>query len=192
MTTVVEGDTVTVSDGDSTVIIHKGDHAVIEKAASSSKVRDAVQAIFKAVEKDAEVKEFGIGSRKETLLPDVLVPRTEFTKLVRPAEPELKPTKRSVTERSTQVVVLKVWLERGDHKWSFTWKDGIKVSATIKDDELWDQIEDRAIILGSGDVLVVDLEVEQERSGNVWVNTGYAIVKFHSHKQAAIQRKLPK
>ena len=96
-----------------------------------------------------------------------------------------------VREERTRLEILRVLFERGRRRWQFLWH-GSRISAPILDDQFFDRVERREILMGAGDVLEVTLRITQAKVDgmNLWENKSYEVVTVHGHQPRPDQAEI--
>lgn len=95
-----------------------------------------------------------------------------------------------IVRHRARLFVLKAWLNHAKRKWAFEW-DGQPVSAPIADSDFLDALDRRALLLGAGDALDVEITFTQsyDKILGVWINdpTSYLVTKVYGGQHRQIQ-----
>ncbi|MFO1185763.1 MAG: hypothetical protein U1E56_13410 [Bauldia sp.] len=162
--------TVAINVNDREVIISRGDDRIIvprsvyEHSRSAQKdfeISRKLSQAFDVLQSDPAVENFGLTPRLADTTPLVQIPRSDFPRLA--ALPEIiseDARRRARIAERVRLIILKLWLRPGKHKWSFEW-NGVPISARISDDMFLQKLFSREVLLGAGDALDVELHFEQ-------------------------------
>src|SRR4051794_2736761 len=165
---IVNTDEVIIKHGNDTVIVPRKVHEATVHAKKNPAVRRGLAKTFSALDADDKVADFGVTGSLGDPEPLVRIPRAEFPKVIAVELPtEEEPQERIVSER-VRVIVIKAWF-KAKRKWSFEW-NGVPISAPISDADFLSKLENREILLGSGDALDVEIKFKQrfDSSLGVW------------------------
>jgi hypothetical protein len=153
----------------------------------NQKASDAIAQTFGAIQKDSTVKELKLIDKdgKEFFQAE----KQDFQELASQIEaPDLK--KKTEVERVT-LTLHKLVLEPG-FKWDFL-HNGVKLSASIKDQDFYKKISSRELSFSSGDSIEVDLEIHKifDEDAKVFINHSYVIKKVHKLNKRSEQTEIP-
>ena len=146
------------------VILSGGPRSVYEHSRSAQKdfeISRKLSQAFDVLQSDPAVENFGLTPRLADTTPLVQIPRSDFPRLA--ALPEIiseDARRRARIAERVRLIILKLWLRPGKHKWSFEW-NGVPISARISDDMFLQKLFSREVLLGAGDALDVELHFEQ-------------------------------
>lgn len=182
----IAADQVEIIRGNDRIIVPRSVYDQREQLTQNTEVQKNVTRTFEVVENDDAVTNFGLTHHLNDPEPLVQFPRADFPRLSSPP-PNMAlddESKRRERRETAVLVILKLWLTRGNRKWSFEW-NGIPVSAPIHDRTFWDRIERRELLIGSGDALEVELQFDQlhDEAAGVWVNdqNSFDVVRVIKH-----------
>ena len=171
------------SIGDGNVVIRDVDNSSITIAESvynvyvtNPSVPEALAHTFAALDEDAAIEGFGIADRDRSVF---AVGRGEFSKMAeRPAVAALIAGVETSIEEATLYVVKTVLTRNYTRKWEFIWA-GNKISANIRDEKFFDELEAHRYAFGAGDMLRVQLEVTKEFDPQIGTSLihGYSILE---------------
>lgn len=183
-----------VQHGNERIVLPKVAEEVVQKVADDNRVRHSAKKLFAVTEADPNVKAVDFRSPSRPMDPVVPVVRDNFG-LIRnlpEIEPVDLPRNREQLYFRQEVVVVTAVLEKSAKKWQFIWA-GQKVSADIRDDDFFFKLAQHEYEFGQGDILDVDLLVEQKLNEFVgaYENEKFHVVKVHSHSSGPRQGTLP-
>lgn len=185
----VDDSQVQIVQGNKTIIIPRHIHDALKEVEKSEKFSQDIQKTFDAVEKDPEIKSFGITKYIEDPQPTFVVEREKFPKLefTIPEEPE---NSRIIVE-VVELQILKAILERSKRRWEFVWR-GIKISAPVIDENFYQKFFKRVITLAPGDSLQVKMKIYQKRDSDtgIYTNERYEIMEVQKHIPSPKQKYL--
>lgn len=185
----VDDSQVQIVQGNKTIIIPRHIHDALKEVEKSEKFSQEIQKTFDAVEKDPEIKSFGITKNLDDPEPTFVVEREKFPKLefTIPEEPE---NSRIVVE-VVELQILKAILERSKRRWEFVWR-GIKISAPVLDENFYQKFFKRVITLAPGDSLQVKMKIYQKRDSGtgIYTNERYEIMEVQEHIPSPKQKYL--
>lgn len=132
--------------------------------------------VYDELGRDAHVTGAGVSGQAEHR-PQVVVPRQNFPANIYLVE-ERSVEKRERTEETNLVLFRPVLTKETNKRWGFTWQHG-KIGATIKDDVFLERLAtgDLQITMSEGIVFHVNLQIVEEREGDVWVVKEYSVLK---------------
>lgn len=163
------------------VITGHGNTLTIDKSTyniyvGNSKVNEKLSNTFKTLDNDASVEGFEIVDQKEQPLFEV---RREEFKLLKAGGGFIKPLKRTLSKQA-KLHIKRLTFDK-DLIWDFLYA-GNKISAYVADDNFYGRI-DAGESFAKGDVLDVELEIEQEldSSINAYENKSYKVTKVVEH-----------
>lgn len=178
-----------IEKGDDKVEIHIDNRTIVTNKriyhiyGNNNTVNEAMNKSFEALENDEEIEGIEIQDKDKKQI--INVERNEFDDFITPNE-ILNDEVRTLTETSRNLVIFKLVFDPG-YRWQF-YKEGRKISAIIKDDAFMKRLDDGEKF-AKGDVLVVDLEVEQkvDKTINTYVDSRYTITRVIRHIPRAQQ-----
>jgi len=152
---------------------------------NNPKVNESLTKTFKTLDADASITGFEIVDRKEQPLFEAS--REDFTPMALGSGAPL-PERKTITER-TKLHIIKLSFERA-FKWELLYR-GFKITASIADDDFFNRI-DRGESFSKGDVLDVELEIEQvfDPSISAYENKSYQVKRVVEHIPRAKQSSL--
>ncbi|HXC12014.1 MAG TPA: hypothetical protein VNV39_04160 [Stellaceae bacterium] len=159
---------------------------------SNHALDERVSQAFQILENDDAITDFGIAKRLEDKNLVVHVDRAQFPALAQPPpREEPDPSRQSIISQA-KVQVIRAIFEMGARKWQFSW-NGVRISAPILDDNFLHRLRRRDDDIGWGDILDVDLRINQVRdpSTGIWLNESYEIVLVRGHQPAPTQPSFP-
>ena len=154
---VMTADKVTVQGDHCNLTINRQVYELAPKVEHNPKVAHGVKRALQAVKRDEAVRGVGV-SRTPDAKPEVFIERVRFDDAIKrltaraafdyvtdqmASIPAIVHETRTQTIR-TNLVILKAWLERGRRKWRSNWQ-GLKISASIKDPDFFDQLAARSL-----------------------------------------------
>jgi hypothetical protein len=164
-----------------TITNFEGDVISIENATfniydNSAIVKDAIAQNFDAINNDPSITGFELTDKQER--PIIRIEREDFSDLSLKSE-EISDDERILTEAATLHIVRLSFEE--SLKWEFYYK-GNKISAKIKDPNFF-QLIDQGESFAKGDILEVELQINQKWDGTVdtFVNKSYQIIRIIRH-----------
>lgn len=166
---------------------------IVKKASRDSSVRRSAKRLIEACELDPEVKEFDIRPSRAPNTPILPIKREHFV-VIRGLPDEVLDDIPEVRRRKyyrQRAIVVTAVLEKTKRKWEFLW-EGNKINANILDDNFFDKLANHEYEFGQGDVLTIDLEVEQKLNPYIraYENKLYHVTKVHSHSKGPKQRRM--
>lgn len=177
-------DSYIIERGDDQIILPREVYEQLPNIRSNPEVQRNVQRTFEALENDPAIENFGLTPNLNDDVPLISIPREDFIVFTERSALPSPENGRRTTRKSARLLVRKLWLDGSSKKWSFEW-NGVPVSAPIKDERFLSDLENRTIMIGSGDALDVVLEFEQsfDKSTGVWENdpSSYRVVEVQEH-----------
>ena len=179
VTVNVDSETVVIEQGDKKIIVPREVHEMQKDVERSDKFKNAVSKVFKVVEQDENVSDFGITKQMSDTRVDIKVERECFDQLIEPAISE--ENTRTITE-TTEVKIVKAILDRSKRKWEFVWR-GINISAPVIHDAFYDDFFAHRVRIAPGDALKVRLEILQVKQPDtgIFTNDRYRVVEVLEH-----------
>ena len=168
---VVNANEAIIHYGHDTIIVPRHVYEACENAKRNPAVERGLRDIFRPLQDDRNVTDFGLTRRIDDPRPLVRIPRDEFRAFIAPsAFTEVSETERVRKERA-RLYILKAWLNHAKRKWSFEW-NGVPISAPVADTEFLDRLDRREHLLGAGDALDVEITFKQafDEALGVYVN----------------------
>ena len=185
----VDDSQVQIVQGNKIIIIPRHIHDALKEVEKSEKFSQDIQRTFDAVEKDPEIKSFGITKYLDDAEPTFVVEREKFPKLEFTVAEE--PVNSRIVVEVVELQILKAILERSRRRWEFVWR-GIKISAPVLDENFYQKFFKRVITLAPGDSLQVKMKIYQKRDSvtGIYTNEKYEIMEVQSHIPSPKQRYL--
>lgn len=143
------------------------------------KVRENLRRTFSALKEKQEIIDFSI--RDVDADQEIFSVEQKDFSLLASDDDEIEQKRQKVQKEKQELSVFKV-VFRENYKWEFYYQ-GVKIYASIKDEDFFKKIEKGEIAFRSGDKLIVDLEIDQvfNESANTFVNDAYFILKVIEH-----------
>lgn len=143
------------------------------------KVRENLRRTFSALKEREEIVDFSI--RDVDADQELFSVEQKDFALLASDDDEIEQKKQKVQKERQELSVFKV-VFRENYKWEFYYQ-GVKIYASIRDEDFFKKIEKGEVAFRSGDKLIVDLEIEQifNESANTFVNDAYFILKVIEH-----------
>jgi hypothetical protein len=189
----INDDSYIVQQGAERIVLPRSAAHVVQRVDKDVAVRRTIRKFFSVVESDPNVNAVDFRLPQMPDAPVVPVGKDQFATLRELADPELPslPKKREELHNRIAVVVLTAVLERSKRKWQFLWS-GHKISADIRDEDFFAKLANHEYEFGQGDILTVDLIVEQELNEFVgaYENKSFYITKVHHHTKGPKQETL--
>ncbi len=176
---VINSDEVVIEKGDERIVVPRNVYEATREAEKNPKFVQAIERTFQTIEKDPDIKGFGLSDSMDTGKPTVILPRENI--ILASGEVHEVEGVRVVPE-IVELQILKAILERGKRKWEFMWR-GIKISAPIISQSFYNEFFNHSITIAPGDSLEVKLEIKQVRDEDtgIYVNKSYQIVEVYNH-----------
>jgi hypothetical protein len=189
---IVNDDHYLVQNKEQQIILPIEAYEYKEKIAENTEVERRVSKAFKALNADANVTEFGIAKNLDDNAPLVTFPRENFFILSEIREAIVPEERQRTKEEKANLLIIRAIFERGNRKWEFVWKEGVKFSAPILDHEFYDKLVSHEYVIGIGDTLQVIVRIHQakEEISNIWINESYEILKVLGHTPGPHQKKM--
>lgn len=181
----VNTDEVIIQNGKDRIIVPRSAYDQAQRLPNKEKVSQHVARALTAVERDPSITSFGILKDLDGDEPPAfLIERDQFAIIRAMATTVEGSGKRSITEPAT-ISILKAIIEKSDRKWEFVWR-GVKISAAVKDPIFWADLKMRRYLIGSGDALEVQLQIDQlwDDDAKVWLNGAYSVVRVDRYISA--------
>lgn len=166
----------------------------IQKIEKDVTVRRSAKKLISVVDSDTNIKSIDFRSARFPRRPVLPIDRDKFP--IIHGLPDLvltsPPKQREERHYKQNVVVVTAVLERSARRWQFLW-NATRVSADIQDDGFFSKLASHEYEFGQGDILVVDLVIDQELNDIVgaYENKAYHVEKVHSHRKGPKQASLP-
>jgi len=143
------------------------------------KVRENLRNTFSKLKERGEITDFSI--KDVDLSKEIFQVNKEDFAALASSDDEIEQKKQEVLKENQELSVFKVVFKE-NYKWEFYYQ-GVKIYASIKDNEYFKKIEKGEIAFRSGDKLIVNLKIEQvfNESANTFVNDSYHITKVIKH-----------
>lgn len=172
---VVEaGEQITITTHDkSTVTINK---QVYNLAFVNPRSQSAIEDAFKTLSEDSAVTDFAVLDEKDETLFEAN--RSEFPTLSKSIAAE--PQQRQTLVETTHLHIIRQSFDpkfKSDYMYR-----GFKIMAHIKDKNFWERVE-MGERFGKGDMMLVELEIEQEfsKSLNTYENKAHNVIRVINH-----------
>ncbi|GLQ05867.1 hypothetical protein [Sneathiella chinensis] len=182
-----------VEAGNRRIVLPKTAEEQRKKIQKNAEIEKRVSKAFKVLKADKEINDFGITENIQDAEPLVQFPRSDFPRLSEVRETIVaEEERRRQREEQADLLIIRAIFERGMRKWQFVWRDGIKISAPILDEDFYDKLVSHEYVIGTGDSLKAILRIYQykdEMSG-AWVNEHYEVIKVLSHSPGPLQHNL--
>lgn len=143
------------------------------------RVRESLRNTFSKLKERGEITDFSI--KDVDLSKEIFqVSKEDFAALAS-SDDEIAHKKQEVLKENQELSVFKVVFKE-NYKWEFYYQ-GVKIYASVKDEEYFKKIEKGEVAFRSGDKLIVNLKIEQvfNESANTFVNDSYHIIKVVKH-----------
>jgi hypothetical protein len=178
------GSTVTIENSNGNTIIQ--DNRVYNFIVNNVAANSGLDRAFAALQADSSISGFEVLDRDEKKLTSV--PREEFDDMSS-AGSLLGGDKRGLIVR-TRLSIVKLSFEP-KLKWEFVY-NGIKIAALIDDPGFYARVDARRESFAKGDVLDVDVRIQQEydEKTRAFMNRGYVVTVVHDHIAIDEQRRL--
>ncbi len=166
--------TITTINGDTYIC----DNVIYNIYKNSQNINDSISDQFRILEEDPAINGLTISTEKESFS----ISKDDFSLLAQKVE-VLGENKRKETKNSETVYIVKPVLEKSQtRRWEFIW-NGNRISANIIDVDFLEKMEQGEYRFGSGDKMIVDLQINQLLSltYNAWLNESYQIILIHEH-----------
>lgn len=167
-----DGNVVTNNEG----VAFQAQNITVNLFKNCTVINDAVDGAFRTLEADERVKEFQITDKAKK--PLLNVPRKEFGYFRFDKEKPIE-KRREKVERTHLHVVRVVFEEK--RRWEFYYQQ-IKIAAYITDEAFNAKVQ-AGEAFAKGDVLLVDLSIQQEYDAGacIFFNKSYTVTKVHGH-----------
>lgn len=175
----IHTDEVIIEKGDERLVVPRQVYDSARQVERDPKFVQAIDRTFEAIQRDTEIRGFGIIEDESMDRPKFMLPR-EAIILASNEVVELD-GQREIYE-IVELQILRAILERGRKKWQFMWR-GVKISAPITSKAFYDDFFNHNITIAPGDSLEVKLVIKQERDNDngVYVNKSYEVVEVYKH-----------
>lgn len=156
----INTDEVIIENGKDRVIVPRKVYEQLPNVRSQPEARRGVSKIFENLESDPSVTNFGLTRELDDRQPAFQVQRKDFVRLAERPPILVEGEKRRTKTTRARVIILKAWLNHATRKWTFQWND-VPISAPIKDVKFLDSLDERAVLIGSGDALDAKITYQQ-------------------------------
>ncbi len=176
---IVDETQVIIEHKEKTVVIPRQLHDAMKQIEKSKNFKEDISRTIESIEKDEQVKYFGITKDFETVEPTIVVPRSNFPLLACSA-PEPEETRNIIEVAELQIK--RAILERSKRKWEFVWR-GVTISAPVLDSAFFNDFFDHKITIAPGDYLKAAIKIYQNRDPDtgIYSNTKYEIIEVQKH-----------
>jgi len=176
---VISSDEVVIEKGDERIVVPRKVYEATREAEKNPKFVQAVERTFQAIEKDPNIKGFGLSDSMDSGKPTVILPRKNII-LASGVVHEIEGVR--IVPETVELQIIKAILEKGKRKWEFMWR-GIKISAPIISQSFYNNFFSHSITIAPGDSLEVKLEIKQVRDEDtgIYVNKSYQVVEVYNH-----------
>jgi hypothetical protein len=159
---------VIIETGGRTYIVPRDVHEATQNVKNNLDVQEGLRHTFEPLQNDTYVTELAFTNRMDDLEPQVVIPRSDFFRVLEAVSIFQEDTKERTVKETARLIILKAWLNHAKRKWSFEW-NGVPVSAPIADQDFLDRLERRELLLGAGDALDVEIAFKQRYDGEMGV-----------------------
>ncbi len=182
-----ENNTIEISNSNGNITISQNVYNIYQE---NPKVRENLRNTFSKLKERGEITDFSI--RDVDAEQNIFhVEKKDFS-LLASDDDEIDQKRQEVLKENQELSVFKVVFKE-NYKWEFYYQ-GIKIYASVKDDEYFKKIEKGEVAFRSGDKLIVNLNIEQvfNESANTFVNDSYHIIKVVKHipRVSSVQHSL--
>ena len=188
--TITDND-VTIQKGDTIIIVPRDNYDTAKTISKNKEVKQAISNHFKIIEEDPSIENFGFAKsiKDENFL--FLTDRKDFH-LYSVMDENLTEERRVIEQKDQALSLLKVILEKGTRKWEFVW-NGIRISAPVTDENFWEDMRQRKIVIAQGDSIIADIRIHQilDPYSRIYLNERYEIIKVNQHIKPLKQMQLP-
>ncbi|WP_291851332.1 hypothetical protein [Bradyrhizobium sp.] len=172
---------VTIKVGHETVIVPRNVYNTSQNAKKNPVVEKGIRRMFRALEADKAVTDFGMTASLNDAKPTIQIPRADFPAFPKTAILEsIDEANQRFRRERARLLVIKPWLNHAKRKWSFEW-NGVPISAPISDAGFLDQIDRHEVLFGAGDALDVEITYKQTFSPELGIyendNNSYVVSK---------------
>jgi len=176
---IINSDEVIIEKGDEKIVVPRNIYEATREAEKNPKFVQAIDRTFQAIEKDPNIKGFGLSDSMDSGKPTIILPRKNI--ILASGEVHEVEGVRVVPE-TVELQIIKAILEKGKRKWEFMWR-GIKISAPIISQSFYNEFFNHSITIAPGDSLEVKLEIKQVRDEDtgIYVNKSYQVVEVYNH-----------
>lgn len=185
-----EVDVIEIGEDKTTIKAKTGDificsNVVYNLYKTNQVVNDCISDQFRILEEDPAIEGLTIASDNEA----ITIPKDDFSGLAEKVDVTDHNKQKEIKEKQTVTVVKPVLEKSTTRRWEFIWS-GNKISANITDAAFLDKMEQGEYRFGTGDTMVVDLQINQILNPlyDAWMNESYQIVSVCEH----IQKVRPK
>ena len=165
-----------------TLIVNKNTYNIY---VNDAKANDCLKNAFEPIVEDTAINGVEIGDRQ----PFLTIEKDDLPRMVA-QNPLLEEKRFSEIVKNITVTVLKVVFQK-NRKWEFVY-NGQKISAYILDEPFYNQVINGQIRFGSGDKLIVDMEIVKvfDAKINDYLIKEYRIIRVKKYKPMPVQGKL--
>lgn len=182
-----EDNSIEISNSNGNITVNQSVYNIYQE---NPRVRENLRNTFSKLKERGEITDFSI--RDVDSETDIFQVNKEDFASMASDDDEIEQKKQEVSKENQELSVFKVVFKE-NYKWEFYYQ-GVKIYASIKDDEYFKKIERGEIAFRSGDKLIVNLNIEQvfNESANTFVNDSYYIVKVVKHipRVSSVQHSL--
>jgi len=171
-----EDNSIEISNSNGNITVNQNVYNIYQE---NPGVRENLRNTFSKLKERGEITDFSIRDvDNETNI--FQVNKEDFASMASDDD-EIEQKKQEVSKENQELSVFKVVFKE-NYKWEFYYQ-GIKIYASIKDEDYFKKIEKGEIAFRSGDKLIVNLNIEQvfNESANTFVNDSYHIIKVVKH-----------
>lgn len=171
-----EDNSIEISNSNGNITISQSVYNIYQE---NPRVRENLRNTFSKLKERNEITDFSI--KDVDANQNIFYVEKEDFPLLASADDEIEQKKQEVLKENQELSVFKVVFKE-NYKWEFYYQ-GVKIYASIRDDDYFKRIERGEIAFRSGDKLIVNLNIEQvfNESANTFVNESYHIVKVIKH-----------
>lgn len=171
-----EDNSIEISNNSGSITINQNVYNIYQE---NPRVRENLRNTFSKLKERGEITDFSI--KDVDLSKEIFHVKKEDFAALASNDDEIEQKKQEVLRENQELSVFKVVFKE-NYKWEFYYQ-GVKIYASIEDNEYFKKIEKGEIAFRSGDKLTVDLKIEQifNESANTFVNDSYHIIKVVKH-----------
>ncbi len=185
---IINDDAVIIQNGADRVIVPRATWDARQALKKPKDIEKHIAKAFEVIEDDTSITEFGLAAQLDSKAPIGHIDRKHFGALAHPSEDHGDKEANPHFDTEARLTVLKLVLERSKRKWQFVW-NGIKISASIRDENFFDKLAAREYNFAQGDTLLVTLRVFQikDEFSGVMLNDKYEVIAVNGQEKASQQ-----
>ncbi len=180
----IQGDQVNIKNEQGEVVF-KTTRQTFNIFLNNQTVNDAVSAQFQAIKDDEEIEAITYKNGDNT----VTVTKESFETLSKKRRVKVNDSKTSTV--AATLVISKLVLDNKNQKWQFI-NQGVKISATIDDDDFWAKVLEGREAFANGDRLICDLETirDYRKELGAYVDKEYIVKNVRDHQRREVYEQL--